>query len=192
MLAAAGGAPLARVGADVRRLPFGDGAFDVIVSNSTLDHFETARDLRQALGELARVLRPGGELLLTLDNMANPVLALRNALPARVLESLGLIPYRMGTSCGPGRLRRWCLEAGLEPVECGTIMHCPRVLAVALARVLDAQETVRPGGRFFRCLDGFEALGRWPTRFLTGYFLTLRARRPSCREDTTAGNIRVK
>ena len=60
--------------ADVRRLPFAYGMFDVIVSNSTLDHFETWDDLVTTLHELCRVLRQGGELLLTLDNPSNRAL----------------------------------------------------------------------------------------------------------------------
>ncbi len=62
-------------------LPFPDGAFDRVFSNSTLDHFDSRDDIREALRELARVLHPEGELLLTLDNLANPVVRLRNALP---------------------------------------------------------------------------------------------------------------
>ncbi len=67
-------------------LPFADGAFGGIVSNSTLDHFASTADIVSALAELYRVLRSGGRLLLTLDNLANPVVALRNALPSRLLN----------------------------------------------------------------------------------------------------------
>lgn len=49
----------ARVG-DVQALPFDDGEFDVAVANFMLYHVP-AVDL--ALGELARVLRPGGRLV---------------------------------------------------------------------------------------------------------------------------------
>ena len=62
--------------ADVRYLPFADGACDVVVSNSTLDHFATREEIVAALREIHRVLRLDGCLLLTLDNLANPVVAL--------------------------------------------------------------------------------------------------------------------
>jgi SAM-dependent methyltransferase len=61
---------LARLGArpkelaegDVRRLPFADGFFDGVVAFSIFEHLAPA-DLPQALGECARVLAPGGQLL---------------------------------------------------------------------------------------------------------------------------------
>ncbi len=49
---------LSGVGADVRELPFGDGAFDVIVSNSTLDHFDSQAEIGASLCELCRVASP--------------------------------------------------------------------------------------------------------------------------------------
>jgi SAM-dependent methyltransferase len=49
----------AQVG-DVRELPFEDGSFDVAVAAWMLYHVP---DLDRALGELARVLRPGGRLV---------------------------------------------------------------------------------------------------------------------------------
>lgn len=46
--------------ADVQELPFADGEFDCAVANWMLYHVP---DLDRALGELARVLRPGGRLV---------------------------------------------------------------------------------------------------------------------------------
>jgi SAM-dependent methyltransferase len=43
--------------ADVQHLPFDDGAFDLAVANYVLYHVP---DISRALGEIARVLRPGG------------------------------------------------------------------------------------------------------------------------------------
>ncbi len=167
---------IALVASDVRSLPFPDGAFDRVFSNSTLDHFESRDDIRLALTELARVLRPDGELLLTLDNLANPVVRVRNALPSWALERAGLIPYRMGATCGPAALRTLCADAGLDVLELGTVMHCPRAPAVAIANVLDRVGTPGAGEAFLRALEAFEPIGRWPTRYLSGYFLTVRAR----------------
>lgn len=46
-------------GADVQALPFADASFDAAVANHMLYHVP---DRQRALGELARVLRPGGRL----------------------------------------------------------------------------------------------------------------------------------
>lgn len=53
--------------ADVTSLPFGNASFDAAVLGEVLEHIE---DDRRALGELARVLRPGGVLALSVP--ANP------------------------------------------------------------------------------------------------------------------------
>lgn len=44
------------------RLPFDDGSFDTVLSNQVLEH---VRDPIEHFADLARVLRPGGRLLLT-------------------------------------------------------------------------------------------------------------------------------
>lgn len=52
---------VAHATADLTKLPFGDGQFDAIVCGWVLEHLP---DPRPGLRELARVLRPGGKLLL--------------------------------------------------------------------------------------------------------------------------------
>ncbi|MCI0455964.1 MAG: class I SAM-dependent methyltransferase [Gemmataceae bacterium] len=49
------------VAADLTRLPYADGSFDAIVCGWVLEHLP---EPRMGLSELARVLRPGGKLLL--------------------------------------------------------------------------------------------------------------------------------
>lgn len=161
--------------ADVRRLPFTDEAFDIIVSNSTLDHFVSLNEMVVSLRELRRVLRPGGKLLLTLDNLANPVVALRNMVPFPLLNRLGLVPYYVGATCGPCRLQRILKQVGFEVLEVSAVMHCPRVFAVAIARMLEKRARPETQRRFLRFLMAFERLSRWPTRFLTGHFVAVRA-----------------
>ncbi|MFO1429193.1 MAG: methyltransferase domain-containing protein [Candidatus Competibacteraceae bacterium] len=166
------------IGADVRQLPFTDGVFDVIVSNSTLDHFQTEEELIGSLRELRRVLRPGGELLLTLDNAANPLVAIRNLLPFALLHRLGLMPYQVGVTCGPRRLRRLLHETGFEVGRMGALLHCPRVLAVKRAAAVQRRGDAARQQRFLEGLMQWERLARWPTRWLTGYFVAVRAVRP--------------
>jgi SAM-dependent methyltransferase len=165
------------VASDVRAVPFVRDAFDAVVSNSTLDHFASEADVEASLAELYRVLRPGGRLLLTLDNLANPVVALRSLLPFGPLNALGVVPYRVGWTCGPRTLEGLVRRAGFEVVEVGAIMHSPRVLAVAASRLLDRYGSPAAGRRLLARLMRLERLAAWRTRFLTGYFIAIVARK---------------
>jgi SAM-dependent methyltransferase len=155
--------------ADVRDLPFESESFTAVLSNSTLDHFESPDDIDRALRELHRVLAPGGRLLVTLDNAANPLVALRNTLPHRVLSQLDLVVYRAGSTTGPRGLRALLTGAGFQLEHLGAVMHVPRLIVRGL----------RPLGeeRLQRALKSGEQLGRLPTRFVTGQFVAARARR---------------
>jgi ubiquinone/menaquinone biosynthesis C-methylase UbiE len=165
--------------ADVRRLPFADAAFDGVVSLSTLDHFDSHEDIETALAEIVRVLRPGGTLILTLDNLLNPVIALRALLPFRLLHAIGVLPYQVGRTCGPRRLRHFITRAGLEVAETSAVVHCPRVLAVALAALLERNATPRLQEAFLHAAGRMERLRTLPTRFVTGHFVAVRALKPS-------------
>lgn len=169
---------LSIVAGDVRTLPFAADSFDVVVSNSTLDHFAERADIAVALRALQRVLRPGGRLLLTLDNLANPMVAVRNALPFALLQRLRLVDYPLGATLGPRRLRRLLGEVGFAVVESTTLLHCPRVFAVARARRLQASATAEVHGRFLRRLARWERLSRWPSNVVTGHYLAFCARKP--------------
>jgi SAM-dependent methyltransferase len=178
--------------ADVRALPLRNGELDAAVSNSTLDHFAASDEIAVALRELARVLRPGGSLLLTLDNPLNPVVGLTKALPRGPLNRLwrrlgraavraGLVPYEVGATLGPRRLRQVLAETGFDVLELGAIVHFPRVAGVLAGRQIEGRGSPRAEARFLAVLWGAERLGSWPTRFLTGHFLAVRARRRELR-----------
>lgn len=53
---------------DARRLPYADESFDKIVSISVIEH----TDARLCLKEMARALRPGGRLVVTVDIASDP------------------------------------------------------------------------------------------------------------------------
>ncbi len=53
--------------ADMNRLPFSDGVFDIVVMSATSHHSPT---LDTAIGELARVLKPQGRALVTSDPLS--------------------------------------------------------------------------------------------------------------------------
>ncbi|HWC31729.1 MAG TPA: class I SAM-dependent methyltransferase [Actinomycetota bacterium] len=56
---------------DAERLPFDDASFDKVVSFCVIEHF---RDDDAVLDEVARVLVPGGWLVLSADSLSNPEL----------------------------------------------------------------------------------------------------------------------
>jgi arsenite methyltransferase len=50
--------------ADMRKIPFGDNVFDVVVSRAAIHNLYNAHDRDQAIAEIARVLKPGGRALI--------------------------------------------------------------------------------------------------------------------------------
>jgi len=164
--------------ADARSLPFASDCFDVIVSLSTLDHFDTEEELLTSLAELRRVCAPGARLVLTLDNPANPMLWLRGALPFDFLHRIGLVPYFVGANLGPKRLARALESVDFKVEEQTAIIHVPRFAAIGLGGVIPPKAWTRWSRPWLRQLMRFEGLGRWPTRFLTGHFVAVRATAP--------------
>ena len=67
----AAGSLVEYINCDVRQLPFTSNSFDLIVSDSSLDHFRHKNEIVIALSELSRVLKPGGILIITMDNKGN-------------------------------------------------------------------------------------------------------------------------
>jgi SAM-dependent methyltransferase len=164
--------------ADARELPFDDGVFDTVISLSTLDHFPSRGDIRQALLQLHRVLAPDGILIITLDNASNPLVALRNGLPHRLLRDLRLVPYRMGATCTSRGFVTLLRACSFEVDEVAFVIHCPRLIAVLASRLVGRMASRRARARFLRWLGSWERLEQWPTRAITGYYTAALARRP--------------
>ena len=165
------------VTAEIGCLPLGDGTLDAVISISTLDHLESRKKIADALEQIRRVLRKRGLLAMTLDNLANPLVALRNALPFGLLRGLGLIPYEMGATLGPAQLSNCLKKAGFEILSQTAVMHVPRFLAVSLFRLAGGRLTARARERILHCLMCFEVLERLPTRFISGHYLAVLARK---------------
>jgi len=175
---------LIEAAADVRWLPFAENSFDCIVSNSTLDHFTKIEELVQSLRELARVLRPGGRLIVMLDNPSNPIVGLRNALPFAWLNRVGIVPYYVGRTIGARDLVQHLEAAGLSTNEVTYTLHCPRFLAVLATRLISRCQP-RTQQLLLRFLMAFEILNRFPTRAQTGYFVAVCASKQS--EEASKG-----
>src|SRR5712691_276183 len=93
--------------ADALRLPFGDASFDRVMSICAIEHFD---DGLAALGEMARVLVPGGELLLSAD-------ALTRAGQWPRLYAAHCRRYAVKQTYAHERLARLLDECGLDVVE---------------------------------------------------------------------------
>lgn len=165
-----------RLSADVRSLPFADQTFDLVLSNSTLDHFDSVAEIAASLREIHRILRIGGRLLLTLDNPQNPFVALRNALSSRWLERLGIVPYPVGATCGRAELRRMLEAAGFRLERIGAVLHVPRAPAVLFAALAQHSSKVVQS-RALAAMMRFEGLGDGPLRFTSGYYVAALAAR---------------
>lgn len=172
--------------ADVRNLPFEDGMFDAVVSNSTLDHFQDEAEIVAALRELHRVLRARGRLILTLDNPSNPLNAIARALPrewlnrvwvrhAGLTARVGHVPYHVGETMGARRLRKVLPPLGYEILAQDAIVHAPRALAVVVAELAARRGSVRAQRRLLDLLSGCERMSAWPTRYVTGHFVAVSA-----------------
>ena len=163
---------------DLRHVPLRSGSVRRILSGSSLDHFQDRADIGRSLGELARVLAPGGVLALTLDNPENPVVWLRNHLPFWWLNRLGLVPYYVGDTYGRREAVAQLEALGLTVTHTAALAHAPRLPAIWLAIAAEHFRLPRFAGVLARALRACERLGRLPTRYWTGYYLALRAEKP--------------
>jgi demethylmenaquinone methyltransferase/2-methoxy-6-polyprenyl-1,4-benzoquinol methylase len=103
MLAKARRKQLPAVGARVEKLPFADGWFDRVLVVDALHHFA---DPEAAIGELIRVLRPGGRLLIEEFDATRAAVKLLAA-----AEKLALMRSRFFR---PDELREMLASGGLE------------------------------------------------------------------------------
>jgi SAM-dependent methyltransferase/uncharacterized protein YbaR (Trm112 family) len=87
------GTPVRYVVGDARWLPFAEGTFDVCFSYSVLQHFDKS-DARTSIDEMARVLTPGGRMLVQLANRYG-------------LKQLVNSVTHLGRRSNPFRVRYW-------------------------------------------------------------------------------------
>ena len=160
---------------DVRHLPLLDNSIDLIISDSTLDHFATEAEIVAALRELARVLRVGGVLIVTMDNKSN--LTYPPYAVIRLWMRLGLAPYFIGRTFSAAELRRALQGVGLEVEETTAIFHYPH--PDGLVRLVERCLRRLSGGRLdnairrgLSLLDGLEGSR---TRYLTGRYVAAKA-----------------
>ncbi len=160
---------------DVKHLPFKDNSFDLIISDSTLDHFPEEQDIVDSIKELGRVLRPGGSLILTIDNKSN--LTYPPFIMFRLWMKLGLAPYYIGRTLSRSKMKQAIEGSGMYIAESTAIFHYPH--PDGLVRL--AERLVRKLGRgrldnlVRRTLAFTDRLGQKRSRYLTGRYLAIKA-----------------
>jgi SAM-dependent methyltransferase len=165
---------------DVRSLPLRDSSIDLVISDSTLDHFPTEADIITSLKELGRVLRPGGTLILTIDNKSH--LTYPPYFMFRLWMKLGLSPYFIGRTMSLARLTAVLNEAGIDVKASTAILHYPH--PDRLVRWVEHCLHTFGQGRLdnatrrgFACLEKLEGKR---TRYLTGRYLAIKAIKRGC------------
>lgn len=123
--AAAEGAPLKLVRADIRDVPFAGDSFDVVYTMGTIEHID---EYSQAVREVHRVLKPGGTAIIGVPNKWD--IFLRPLLVA-ALEAVGKYPYAPEKSFSARELRDVVEGAGLRVRQRTGILTIPGVLRMA-------------------------------------------------------------
>ena len=150
--------------ADVRKLPYKDEMFDVVISNSTLDHF-TKDNLLDALLELKRVLKKNGKLILTMNNKCN----VNFYSVLRIGRFLRLVPYPVEFYTVK-EIKKVICDAGLKIEDITAIVHLispANKILLCLRYIL--------GDHLISVISDFlvkiaRVLGRAKTKFFTGWF----------------------
>ncbi len=115
--------PLETLAADLTALPFPEASFDLVFSQGVLEHFT---DPAPAMAEQARVLRPGGVLVVDVPQKFNPYTWIKH----RAMRE-NRWPWGWETEYSVSELRAWGAPLGLEPRDAVGHQH-GRILDRAL------------------------------------------------------------
>ena len=160
---------------DVKQLPLRNNSIDLIISDSTLDHFPSEADIVTALKELGRVLRRGGTLILTIDNKSN--LTYPPYFMIRLWMKLGLSPYFIGRTLSLAKLKHTLEKIGLSVEGSTAILHYPHPdgLVRWLERSLRKLSRGKLDNAIRKGLACLERLEGKRTRYLTGRYIAVKA-----------------
>lgn len=155
---------------DLRKLPFANHSFDIIISDSTLDHYKTKADIGIALDELVRTLKPGGTIFITMDNPNN-----WSEVIFRIWILLRLSPFYIGKTYSINELKFALQKRGLCVLDDNTLIHNPRLITKIIISLV---HRVFPGkyriwtGRLFKYFDSWADK---PSKYLTAQFIAVKA-----------------
>jgi SAM-dependent methyltransferase len=157
--------------ADIRELPFPADSFDVVYTMGTIEHID---EYRQAIQEVHRVLRPGGQAIIGVPDKWNVFL---RPLMVWILDAFGQYLYAPEKSFTAAELRRDIESTGLRVTERTGILTLPGFLRMAdLFFYTRGIPLYRLTPLLLAPFQFLETRWRWPGRF--GYLLTVVARKP--------------
>jgi SAM-dependent methyltransferase len=142
--------------ADARALDFADASFDVVYSLSSIEHFGGPREIAAAAREMARVLRPGGHLVLATECFLgrHPFDTALAQYAARLISGGRICPtatprHRVTEVFTPGELqRRVVAPTGLDLVQPLSLNVSPRTLENIIAFGADGSLTPATGNDY--------------------------------------------
>ncbi len=155
---------------DVRQLPLQNNSIDLVISDSTLDHFSDEKDIIVALKELYRVMRVGGTLIITMDNKGKLGEPLR-----RLWIRLGLAPFFIGKTYSIKELKSALQSIGFVVEETTAIVHQPMFFLKRLARLLHRLSARRFDPLIEKILASQDTLEKRRTKYLTGIYIAAKA-----------------
>lgn len=103
---------------DIQFLPISNNRFDIIISGSTLDHLNRKNVLR-TLKEFERILKPDGDILITLVSKHNPLYFLT----CYVANKLNLFPFYQDELYTIREFENLIQYTNLEIAEINSIFH---------------------------------------------------------------------
>ncbi|MFB6089413.1 MAG: class I SAM-dependent methyltransferase [Candidatus Aenigmatarchaeota archaeon] len=156
---------------DVHRLPFEDESFDLIISNSTLDHIKKEW-VSVALGEMKRILKPGGQLILTIDSRENPLYMLGLFLGQR----LHILPFYQDRCYSTNEIREIIENLGLRIEDTDSIFHVIPPLSHLLA-FFEKRNIKYPEFLYKKIIDVAEKLKNKKSKYITGRLLSFNIKK---------------
>lgn len=157
--------------ADMREIPLADASVDLVYTMGTIEHVD---EYAQVIGEIERVLRPGGRAIIGVPHRWN--LFLRPLMVA-ALTAFGRYLYAPEKSFGAGELRRLIESHGLRVTWRSGVLAAPGILRMADLYLYTRQNPLVPLARLWVPLfEQAETRWRWPGRF--GYLIAMLAEKP--------------
>lgn len=160
--------------ADLRALPFKPQSFDLIISTSSLDHFDSGHDFGRAIQQIVSALAPGGKLIVTVDNLWNPLY-----FPLKWLSRFSWAPYPLGYTPSLSRLKKILIHNSLNVLKTDCLVHNPRLISTAIFLSLRRILGNRASPWIEGILRAFSWLDTLPTRYISACFVAVAAEAPS-------------